>query len=571
MQYPKEIAKSQVCRTDTMFLRPTLHEDEWWWCYVVRTLWLNEYRAHREYIIRQLEPYIANAIGSVTVDRLRAGDDADGGVRLYANTTVPKWAVSGLSSNIQICPQCLADAAYVRLHWRLLSTTVCQHHSALLISRCPSCSSTWRVWDIVRGTCRCGRSIHSTTPNTIDSYHLSSKSLSLVGLVSTPTHAEASTEVALADAPQSPVPTNRDTCSTKIEYATRLFLHRLIRRLSGISIRGVTSSCDPLDPLTPYRWLDNQDISIELNVSGISKLWCQLRSVAYLRAALECVCRLFHEEKCNPTLMSRLPLMKWAKELAGLGANVDKVIKRSWIPEGSISLGMYSLKRAAEITGVRKMHIHFLMRKNLIQPAGYLTVGAPQHLFTPDQLNQLRLLKPKAFGMGSEMNLGLPKMARNVLRCTTILDRRADAHGVNRFLEQSIRQLFDDLDRHSKPLESATGPLFQLCDTRLWTNTYPLALTRIFSELRKGVHAIFTNGESPGFSRYLVGPELISSLRMYSRCIASNDDCSQYKLSSFSDLPSLFPCGTTRRPGSNRRQKRVALHLSEYQIQLFDT
>lgn len=55
------------------------------------------------------------------------------------------------------CPDCLAEAAYLRLHWNLLSSTVCIEHRKLLLDRCQNCNSKLHAVDIIECECsNCG-------------------------------------------------------------------------------------------------------------------------------------------------------------------------------------------------------------------------------------------------------------------------------------------------------------------------------------------------------------------------------------------------------------------------------
>lgn len=55
---------------------------------------------------------------------------------------------------VAFCPVCLAEAAYHRLNWLPLSTTICLHHHCLLVHRCPACKRECQMLDVVTAKCR---------------------------------------------------------------------------------------------------------------------------------------------------------------------------------------------------------------------------------------------------------------------------------------------------------------------------------------------------------------------------------------------------------------------------------
>ncbi len=61
------------------------------------------------------------------------------------------------------CPSCLVEAAYYKLEWHLLSTTVCLKHNNLLIDYCDKCGSNLSVSDIVNCHCpKCNFDLRSS-------------------------------------------------------------------------------------------------------------------------------------------------------------------------------------------------------------------------------------------------------------------------------------------------------------------------------------------------------------------------------------------------------------------------
>jgi hypothetical protein len=59
--------------------------------------------------------------------------------------------------NVRYCPHCLGESPYHRLAWAVCATTACLRHQCLLIQRCPSCSQSISVRDLIKVACpRCG-------------------------------------------------------------------------------------------------------------------------------------------------------------------------------------------------------------------------------------------------------------------------------------------------------------------------------------------------------------------------------------------------------------------------------
>jgi hypothetical protein len=51
------------------------------------------------------------------------------------------------------CPDCLAEARYVRLHWHIPFVTCCEVHSCWLLEECPACQMRLKEPDILSGNC----------------------------------------------------------------------------------------------------------------------------------------------------------------------------------------------------------------------------------------------------------------------------------------------------------------------------------------------------------------------------------------------------------------------------------
>ena len=58
------------------------------------------------------------------------------------------------ANGAQFCPHCLREAAYHRLSWSPVASTLCLQHHCLLLSHCPACGHAVSVREIVRKECR---------------------------------------------------------------------------------------------------------------------------------------------------------------------------------------------------------------------------------------------------------------------------------------------------------------------------------------------------------------------------------------------------------------------------------
>lgn len=68
------------------------------------------------------------------------------------------------SRTVRICPQCLADQAYIRGHWSLTLYTVCAAHKTKMIDECPACLKKIK-WDRPSVLhCLCGTDLSLASP-----------------------------------------------------------------------------------------------------------------------------------------------------------------------------------------------------------------------------------------------------------------------------------------------------------------------------------------------------------------------------------------------------------------------
>lgn len=82
---------------------------------------------------------------------------------------IPYWnwlPVSGMvhaAKPSRFCPQCLMDGAYHRSIWRVVPIAICLTHKCLLIEKCPHCSASVSIRDIVLARCsRCRFDLRQT-------------------------------------------------------------------------------------------------------------------------------------------------------------------------------------------------------------------------------------------------------------------------------------------------------------------------------------------------------------------------------------------------------------------------
>ena len=91
------------------------------------------------------------------------------------------WQVSGeqiskaaffCSRTARVCPQCLADQAYIRGHWSLTLYTVCAPHKTKMIDECPACLKKIK-WDRPSVLhCLCGADLSLATTEKVGIHEL---------------------------------------------------------------------------------------------------------------------------------------------------------------------------------------------------------------------------------------------------------------------------------------------------------------------------------------------------------------------------------------------------------------
>lgn len=480
-----------VARSNPVLVPTTLHSNEWWSAHVVHALHRNGILVDREYLIRQLDPRLAGLYPQGVVNRHRAGERCKSGAIAFAGMELPPWAVRGLSSAVQVCQRCLQESGHLRLEWQLRSIGVCHRHAVRLTTLCPKCQARWHVWDAVRGRCPCG-------------FHLMDDR-----------HEVAVALPGGARLQAWPPDRARDEQATKFQeqIACEVVLARLLRDLASKPVAGANRPRLSNGAVDHIAWAESMGALVPPQVESVSKLWSALQSAPHLRLALSLVCRVSHEEGVAPTALSCLPLTRWARELADLGACPRRVVAAGWVKPGQLTAGRMSMKEAARLAGVRRMHVRFLIDKGLITPSGALHQGGKQYVFTLDQVETLKSLQPSAFKAGTNEDPGLEGDARQVMRLSGTVRMREDVHGIDRIDAVALRDLLSQLQARAVDAPVGASILVRLGTKTVWRRRFLGSLPSVFADLCAGRLPVYRCEGAVGLNAFAVGADVLVELR----------------------------------------------------------
>jgi len=300
-------------------------------------------------------------------------------------------------------------------------------------------------------------------------------------------------------------------------WACEVFLGRLIPDLARKHVAGGVIPRLATGEVDHIMWADSLGLQVEPTFDAISALWPKLITAVHLGAALSAVFELRYGESRQSTLLSRLPLTRWACELAERGASPARALRRGWVEPVEIRTSRVSLKKAASLAGFRPMHLKFLMTKGLVVPSAIPCEGVRQYMFSMDQVSALRELRPSAFRDGSSLVVGMEGRARNVMRAANVVKTRVDVHGVTRFDESELRDLLDRLNRMALPANADQRWMTRLGSGRFWQRRFFPALRSVVDDLCAGRYPIYKTNDAAGLNALLVGTEVLSELRCRSR------------------------------------------------------
>jgi hypothetical protein len=491
-------------------IRPTLIEDEWWDGYVSRTLAENGYPASSPRTLAQFEHLVTNYVDASHAKHHKIDISDNPDLCTFGSHLLPKWAVLTSHSAVKVCRHCLAENAYVRMHWRLHASAQCAIHNSDLISTCPDCQREWAVTDVAKGQCKCGLLLPLSSHQQGDSPEPSG------GFNA---HGRNGKKV---EAPGE----------LQLSIACKVLMHRLTGALeivrvyvmgpNGNSMLARTFS--PIHIATP-------------DVPSFAKLWRTLHSQSHLNAAFRVICEVMHAEKSSRTLLSVLPLWDFAKDLAYLGAEVQAMEQKGLLQAGLLVPGYVPLKIAAKRAGIAASTLQALKDRGVFEAEKVFSVGDGRFLYSPSQIEQLSKFKG---GEGYGANLGSKETT--VLRMSNLIPLLASSNGRPWIDPMGLSNLLADLEAVAVDRAVDRSALVRLSDSCIWRWDNIDFIRTLFEKLQSIEFHLYSDRASTGFSRFFIGSDAMSWLGSQAR---GRDD-SRSAASSQSDFfSSKYPASST--------------------------
>ena len=185
-----------------------------------------------------------------------------------------------------------------------------------------------------------------------------------------------------------------------------------------------------------------------------------------------------------------------------------------------------------------------LTKSGVIEPAATFRYGAPRLLLSDEQLDRIRGLKPRGYGSGEGLILGLQRSAKPVFRRVLSPTTWQDHFGRTAMDLDGVRALLAALEARARPIDEASGPLINLATRAFWQARYEPALSAVLAELTSGTLPVFKDAESVGFRRFNVCARTVVQLEGFSRVRTRVRDDRQSV---------LFGAGAEATEGASRR------------------
>lgn len=455
--------------------RPARRPDEWWDGYVVRVLSENGVNLKNRYMLDKIAPLVEKLLSAEVMRNAQAGLLVDGERRVFSSHLLPAWAVRSSRAACAHCAHCWHDAPYVRLNWRLSTTTHCAVHGVPLTIKCQVCSRLAFQWDLARQACACGEP-YAQRPATLQTYGESASTESL-------------------------------TLADQEHVAMTVFLGYLLPRLACASFARSRER-----PPSTQEFMDRLGSVAVPKVEWLSTLWGALPAAAHLSCALNLILRLRAEELKAPTVMSVLPLWTWAQHLSGLGASAAVSVRNGWIQAGELSRGRVSASEALRLSGWDSRNLWDTVARGQLKPIRTFSNGLRQHQFSSDQVKLMKEMGRPLVRLGEPLDLGLEGCRTKIFTVSGVA-RYLTGPGGNKWLDyDSVRALLATLSSRATPVDAISGPKVSLGSGRVWQRFYLPVLRPLFDRLCSGEFQLWSCGDAPGFARFYIGPDAISFL-----------------------------------------------------------
>jgi hypothetical protein len=72
-----------------------------------------------------------------------------------------------LYKTTKVCPECVKESPYHRMHWSFTYSAICSKHKILLKDKCQSCNRDFTIKSVINDKCICGMSISSTKSESV--------------------------------------------------------------------------------------------------------------------------------------------------------------------------------------------------------------------------------------------------------------------------------------------------------------------------------------------------------------------------------------------------------------------
>lgn len=384
---------------------------------------------------------------------------ADKGSR-YGQLSIPKWALRG---GVAVCPRCLRESGVIDMSSRLMWVDVCRRHQINLVHRCHACKGRLSPQAAMGWTCRCGE---------------------LSPVLGNAESAASPQATEVVERVWGRVVTNGPDASADdlaFSVVTSFLIGRLARQRRGrdMPFMGL--------PWSEYvaRWLRHNGLTPPRCQGDLLELMVALREPIHSATAVESLGKLITQEAQRPTVLSRLPLLQWQKELLAGGAPPKRT--RSMGLQASTrqrSLGLTPFE-IARLTGSPYSSIVPAMTALGCTPAVVQVGRVNYRYYQLDDVERAKaiLVRTDREPGVSSQDLGL---SRTILRRWRLLGiLRSKGSGTAAISVASVQSFLCALEAHACVRSPMPGAL-NILDDRLWAQSHGGALRQFANQLILG-------------------------------------------------------------------------------------